>query len=133
MDKFKWFVIAFVLGLTLCTHAFYPAKINLSSSVSPITPQQQLADNLGTFKFITSNQQLRLRLNSVINDDDDSKPVLFDLIKTWGGDVITLLLAGLILLITPLLQKYNASALACFPAAYWNLKNLQFRFSHSRN
>ena len=82
MDKFKWFVIAFVLGLTLCTHAFYPAKIDLSSSVSPITPQQQLADNLGTFKFITSNQQLRLRLSSVINDDDDSKPVLFDLIKT---------------------------------------------------
>lgn len=133
MDKFKWFVIAFVLGLTLCTHAFYPAKIDLSSSVSPITPQQQLADNLGTFKFITSNQQLRLRLNSVIKDDDDSKPVLFDLIKTWGGDVITLLLAGLILLITPLLQTYSAGTRACFPAAYWNLKNLQFRFSHSRN
>ena len=45
MDKFKWFVIAFVLGLTLCTHAFYPAKIDLSSSVSPLAPQQQLADN----------------------------------------------------------------------------------------
>ena len=69
----------------------------------------------------------------VINDDDESKPVLFDLIKTWGGDVITLLLAGLILLITPLLQKYNSSTLDCFSAAYWNLKNLQFRFSHSRN
>lgn len=133
MDKFKWFVIAFVLGLTLCTHAFYPAKINLSSSVSPITPQQQLADNLGTFKFITSNQQLRLRLSSVINDDDESKPVLFDLVKTWGGDVIALLLAGLILLLAPLLQKYCSCTQACFPADYWNLKNLQFRFSHSRN
>ncbi len=134
MDKLKWFIIAFVLGLTLCAHAFYPAKIDLSSSVSHATPQQ-LTANADTFKFITSSQQLRLRLASVVSDDDDTpEPVLFDLIRTWGSDVLALLLAGLIFL-TPgvFRQKRGTEAFARFPASYWNPRHFQFRFSHSVN
>ncbi len=133
MDKLKWFIIAFVLGLTLCAHAFYPAKIELSSSVSH-SASQQLLENGDSFKFIASNQQLRLRLSSVVSDDDDtSDPVLFDLIKTWGGDVLALFLAGLIWLILPLRHQSSSGAFARFPANYWNPKHLQFRFSHSGN
>ena len=133
MDRLKWFLIALVLGLMLCTHAFYPNKVHLSSAVSPTTLQQQQADNLDTFKFITNSQQLRLRLSSVIHDDDVAEPVLFDLIKTWGGDALTLLLAGLIFLVPPLRHQYGSGTFAYLPANYWNPKHLQFRFSHSRN
>lgn len=129
MNRFRCALVSILFAVLFCLHAFqFPISQSETTNLS-LSAHQVWTDNYQPAKTAIPNTQIRIRIYSSAETDGNSEPD-FNLIREWGLEHLLIWLSGLCFM--PWIVVQILSRIRYFlPERYWNLRNFQYRFSHT--